>query len=266
MAQPTLSGVAPERAIALAPGKPLLSVEEANRLILRHGLNRELARAQVQEAVAAVVPLAPEEEHALASTLMEGEAGSSQAGRQAWLAARGWGPEDVLAIASLAERLRRWSAWRFDEEVEIRFLDRKDDLDRVVYSLLRVSDRALAEELYLRVREEGASFRSLAEQFSEGPETETGGLIGPIAMTAAHPELAKRLRVGREGQIWPTFAIGDVWLVVRLERLLPAQLDAPTRAQMLHELFERWLGEQVEVLLQGGELDPVPVPGEALAP
>ena len=66
MAQPTLSGVAPERAIALAPGKPLLSVEEANRLILRHGLNRELARAQVQEAVAAVVPLAPEEEEALA--------------------------------------------------------------------------------------------------------------------------------------------------------------------------------------------------------
>ena len=115
------------------------------------------------------------------------------------------------------ERLRRWSAWRFDEEVEIRFLDRKDDLDRVVYSLLRVSDRALAEELYLRVREEGASFRSLAEQFSEGPETETGGLIGPIAMTTAHPELAKRLRVGREGQIWPTFAIGDVWLVVRLK-------------------------------------------------
>ena len=62
MAQPTLTGVAPDRAIALAPGKPLLSVEEANRLILRHGLNRELARAQVQEAVAAVVPLAPEEE------------------------------------------------------------------------------------------------------------------------------------------------------------------------------------------------------------
>jgi hypothetical protein len=51
-----------------------------------------------------------------------------------------------------------------------------------------------------------------------------------------------------------------------LERLLPAQLDAPTRAQMLHELFERWLGEQVEVLLQGGELDPVPVPGEPLVP
>jgi len=266
MAHPPLSGVAPERAIALAPGKPLLSVEEANRLILRHGLNRDLARAQVQEAVAAVVPLAPAEEEALASALMESEAGSSQAGRQAWLATRGWGPEDGLAIASLAERLRRWSAWRFDGEVEIRFLDRKEDLDRVVYSLLRVSDRALAEELYLRLREEGASFRSLAEQFSEGPETETGGLIGPIAMTAAHPELAKRLRVGREGQIWPTFAIGDVWLVVRLERLLPAQLDAPTRAQMRHELFERWLGEQVEVLLQGGEPDPVPVPGEPLGP
>jgi hypothetical protein len=112
MAQPTLTGVAPDRAIALAPGKPLLSVEEANRLILRHGLNRELARAQVQEAVAAVVPLAPEEQEALAFALMESEAGSSAAERQAWLAARGWSPEDVLAIASLAERLRRWSAWR----------------------------------------------------------------------------------------------------------------------------------------------------------
>ena len=266
MAQPTLSGVAPERAIALAPGKPLLSVEETNRLILRHGLNRELARSQVQDAVAAVVSLPPEEEEALASALMASEGVSSLAEREAWLGSRGWSPADLRAIASLAERLRRWSTWRFDEEVEIRFLDRKDDLDRVVYSLLRVKERALAEELYLRVREEGANFRSLAEQFSEGAETETGGLIGPIAITAAHPELASRLRVGREGQIWPTFAIGDVWLVVRLERLLPAQLDAPTRAQMLHELFERWLVEQVEVLLQGGELDPVPVPGEPLLP
>ncbi|NDC15402.1 MAG: hypothetical protein EBZ76_09625 [Synechococcaceae bacterium WB9_2_170] len=40
MAHPSLSGVAPERVIELGPGLPALTVDQANRLILRHGLNR----------------------------------------------------------------------------------------------------------------------------------------------------------------------------------------------------------------------------------
>jgi len=262
MAHPSLSGVAPERVIELGPGLPALTVDQANRLILRHGLNRDLARAVVQEAVAAVVALTPQEEEALTAAFLDREAGSKAEEQQSWLAERGLGLGDLHAIATLAERLRRWSTWRFEEEVEIRFLDRKPDLDRVVYSLLRVSDQGLAQELYLRLREQGASFRSLAEQFSEGSEAETGGLIGPVALTAGHPALVSRLRVGGEGQLWSPFAIGDLWLVMRLERLLPAQLDAATRGQMVHELFERWLLEQVDTLLQGGELAPVPRPGD----
>lgn len=266
MDPPCLSGVMPERAIALAPGQPLLSVAETNRLLVRHGLNRALARAVVQEAVAAVVPLTLAEEEALSVALLEQQGLSTPAERQAWLAARGWELDDLRAIAGLAERLRRWSHWRFEAEVEVRFLDRKPDLDRVVYSLLRVEERELAEELHLRLREQAANFWDLAVVFGSSPEAETGGLVGPVPLSAAHPQLAARLRAGQEGQLWRPFAIGDRWLVVRLERRLPARLDAETRQQLVHELFERWLEEQVAALLQGVPMAPVPWPGRSQEP
>ena len=266
MEPPSLSGVMPERAIALAPGQPLLPVAETNRLLLRHGLNRALARAVVQEAVAAVVALTAAEEQALSIALLEQQGLTSPAERQAWLLERGWQLEDLRAIAGLAERLRRWSHWRFEAEVEVRFLDRKPDLDRVVYSLLRVAERELAEELHLRLLEQAASFWDLAVAFGSGAETETGGLVGPVPLSAAHPQLASRLRAGREGQLWRPFAIGEHWLVVRLERLLPARLDDGTRERLVHELFERWLDAQVEGLLSGVPLAPVPRPGGSREP
>ena len=80
MAHPSLSGVAPERVIELGPGLPALTVDQANRLILRHGLNRDLARALVQEGVAAVVALTPQEEEALTAAFLDREAGSKAEG------------------------------------------------------------------------------------------------------------------------------------------------------------------------------------------
>jgi len=101
------------------------------------------------------------------------------------------------------------------------------------------------------------------ERFSQGPERDTHGLIGPVALSAAHPELSARLRVGREGQLWSPFAIGDVWLVLRLERQRPARLDDSTRTQLLQDLFASWVAAQVEELLEGLPLQPVPRPEEA---
>jgi parvulin-like peptidyl-prolyl isomerase len=162
--------------------------------------------------------------------------------------------------------LRRWSQWRFEDEVDISFLDRKLDLDRVVYSLLRVESQELAEELHQRLRGGEMTFADAVEQFSTGPERDIHGLIGPVALSAAHPELSSRLRVGHEGQLWPPFAIGELWLVLRLERQRPAQLDAATRTRLLHDLLTSWVDTQVEALLQGAPLAAVPQPEGAASP
>ena len=179
MSESPLSGVAMAPAIALCPGEPRLSVEVTNRLLIRHGLNRALARAVVHDAVAAVMPLDPEEELPLIATQVQALGLHSEAELEPWLAAQRWSRDDLRAMATLAERLRRWSHWRFEHEVEIRYLDRKADLDCVVYMQLQVAERELAEELHQRLRRGEMSFAAAVEQFSLGTERDTPRDPGP---------------------------------------------------------------------------------------
>lgn len=51
------------------------------------------------------------------------------------------------------------------------------------------------------------------------------------------------LSVSQPGQLWPPLRLGEWLLIVRLEKLLPAQLDEPMRQSLLNELFEAWLQE-----------------------
>jgi len=143
-------------------------------------------------------------------------------------------------------RLLRHGQRHFRPKAEARFLERKTELDRVVYSLLRLKDQGLARELFLRIDEDAASFADLAAAYAEGPEQSTRGIVGPVALTQAHPALADRLRTARPGQLLEPFRIEGWWVVVRLEQLTPATFDQATASQMTQELLDQWLNEEVE--------------------
>ena len=143
-------------------------------------------------------------------------------------------------------RLLRHGQRHFRPKAEARFLERKTELDRVVYSLLRLKDQGLARELFLRIDEDDASFADLAAAYAEGPEQSTRGIVGPVALTQAHPALADRLRTASPGQLLEPFRIEGWWVVVRLEQLTPASFDQATASQMTQELLDQWLQEEVE--------------------
>ena len=98
-----LSGVPIEARIALAAGRPLLTVEHTNRLLQRHGLARALAEAVVHESVAATVALTPEEEHPLIRAALEPEGVEGEEALVAWLERRGWSFDDVLPFFRKSE-------------------------------------------------------------------------------------------------------------------------------------------------------------------
>ena len=85
-------------------------------------------------------------------------------------------------------------------------------------------------------------FRS---EFSQGPESKTRGVVGPVPMLQAHPILAGRLRTSLPGFVHEPFRIEQWWLVVRMESYAPAVLDEGTRAAMAQELLEEWLQAEV---------------------
>ena len=144
----------------------------------------------------------------------------------------------------LNERIRLHSIEYFHHKTEARFLARKDQLDRVIYSLLRVKDPLMARELFLQIAGNEATFSDLASEFSEGPERDTRGSIGPVPLTQAHPVLAEKLRTNPTGKLMEPFCIGEWWLITRLERYEPARFDQSVAEQMALELFQEWVEEE----------------------
>ena len=126
--------------------------------------------------------------------------------------------EEVIDRLELVIRRQEFIRERFAPKAEARFLERKNELDQVVYSLLRLANNFLARELYLQIESGESNFADLAKRYAEGPERNTNGIVGPVSLTQAHPALVEKLRVAQPGVLLEPFRIADWWLVVRLER------------------------------------------------
>ena len=157
--------------------------------------------------------------------------------------------EQVLERLRLGIRRLSFMRERFSAKAEARFLERKDELDQVVYSLLRLENSFLARELYLQIESGESNFADLAKRFAEGPERTTNGIVGPVSLTQAHPALAEKLRVAQPGVLLEPFRISDWWLVVRLERYAAATFTDEVSDQMCQEMFDAWIAEQTAASL-----------------
>jgi hypothetical protein len=266
MSQPTprtnlpepLSGLPDQPVVELGADLPWLTLTEVNRLVRQQGLAPRLARAWLLDELVRAIDLDPDHERQLIRTWVEQQGVNSEEELDTWLQRQRLRRRDLPILATQQERLERFCHLRWGDELEVQFLRRKANLDQVVYSLLRVGDQALAEELYQRICHAEADFGALAQQFAEGRERLSRGLIGPLPLAAAHPEISARLRVGQPGQIWPAFRVERFWVVLRLEQQLPARLNSDTRTRMMEELFEAWLQERIDLLLAGEPLPPLP--------
>ena len=150
-------------------------------------------------------------------------------------------PDMLRDVAERDLRISRWKERVFGTQAEEHFKRRKADLDRVVYSLLRLDNSGLARELWFRLNEDEASFAELAAHYSAGDEMYTGGLVGPVTLGSIHPSLAHALRSAHPGNLLPPFQVADWHVVARLEHNLPAELDSTTRRRMIDELAAHWL-------------------------
>lgn len=164
--------------------------------------------------------------------------------QEAWLKERGLTIEELEEIAVMPLAVEKFKQAKWSNKVERYFLTRKSSLDRVVYSLIRTKNYNLARELYYRVLEGEQSFAEVASQYSEGPEAQTGGQLGPVALSQPHPAISKILSVSQPGQLWAPRGLAEWTVIIRLEKFIPAQLDDQMRQALINEMFETWLREE----------------------
>lgn len=167
--------------------------------------------------------------------------------QQIWRSHCGLSQIQFEEMATRSLRIEKFKQATWGHKLESYFLQRKQEFDRVIYSLLRTTDQDLAQELFFRISESEQSFTQLAQHYSEGAEAETGGLIGPIELGTLNAKLANLLYTSQIGQVQP-FGLGEWYMIVRLEKRIPAQLDDQMRDRLLQEKFDAWLQEQIQQL------------------
>ncbi|WP_392477869.1 glycosyltransferase [Nostoc sp. C110] len=233
-------------AILLRVHNQTLTTQEIIPLLSRYQLLPKLQQELLIDEAIASFSCTSEEQAKCYQEFCQQNQLSSEAERQAWLQQQNLTETEFLDLTTRNLRIEKFKKATWDHKLETYFRQLKPKLDQVVYSLIRIRDRAVAQELYFRLLEGEQSFAELARQYSQGAEAQTGGLMGPIALSVPHPKLARLLAFSQPGQLSLPTNIGDWWLIVRLEKFIPSQFDEPMRQRLLNELFAGWLKDQMQ--------------------
>jgi parvulin-like peptidyl-prolyl isomerase len=232
----------------LEVGNRTITAAEIIPLLANYQMLPQLMRESIIDRAIAPISCTPEEIAIACQQFKEQNHLVSEIEQQAWMYRYKISSEQLTAIATRRLRIEKFKQATWGHKLEAYFLKRKRQLDKVIYSLMTTKDIGLAKELYFRIQEGEQSFSELAQAYSQGIESQTGGINGPIELGSIHPNLAQILSVSQPSQLWSPLPFGELVIIVRLETLIPAQLDESMRQRLLNELFEAWLQEQLRQL------------------
>lgn len=227
-------------------GNRTIAAAEMVELLNRYQLMPQLLRGLIIDEAIAEIHCTPEETQAAIAQFEAQYQLTTPEARETWLKNTGLTPEIFAELAVRPWRLEKFKMATWEAKVESYFLTRKPYLDQAVYSLIRTKDPGLAQEMYFRILEGEQSFAEVAQEYSQGPEATTGGLLGPVPIRQPHPLISQLLAVSKPGQLWAPRALAEWFVIVRLEKLVPAQLDDAMRRRLIEEMFETWMGEQIQ--------------------
>jgi parvulin-like peptidyl-prolyl isomerase len=229
-------------------GNRLITAEELVPLLASYQLLPQLLRELVTEQAIAEIGCTVEEQAQCLQQFCRQMHLSSADEKQVWLAKNYLTERQLAPLVARPLRLERYKQATWGPKLESYFLQRKSQMDRAIYGLIRLQDLGVAQELYFRISEGEQSFALLAREYSQGPEAQTGGMVGPAELGTLHPTLAKVLTVSQPEQLWAPMQLGQWWVIIRLEKFIPAQLDETMRQRLLDELFQTWIQEQLDTL------------------
>ena len=143
----------------------------------------------------------------------------------------------------------QWAFWcinKFENKISNYYLERKSYLDMIEYSIIRVKNQNLANELFLKIKEEEEKFKDIASKYSEGAEKNTNGKIGPVPVGNSHPLLAHLLQISEEGKVCSPRLIDSWWVIIRKEKLLNTSLNDEIIQRLSLELGGNYLNNSID--------------------
>jgi parvulin-like peptidyl-prolyl isomerase len=235
--------------------QPPISIKESGLttldllpLLTHYQLLPQLLKELIIDQAIHTLSLSPEEEVLALEQFYTQQQIQDEPQRQVWLNYYRMTPEQLRLQAHRQFKLQKFKQLTWGSHLESDFLKHKSQFDQYIYSLIRVDSLEVAQELYFRLQGQEQTFPDLARQYSQGPETQTGGLVGPITAGKLHPTLVQLLTNALPGQVRPPAWVDKWFVILRLEQQIPAQLDRALREQLLEHHFQSWLKVQLQTI------------------
>lgn len=162
-------------------GNRNIQASELIPLLANYQLLPQLLRELIIDEATAAVECKPEELAQAKQRFYADKQLSQETDIQAWLVQQGLSAEQLDNIIVRKIKLEKYKQATWGAKLESYFFQLKAKLDKVIYSLLRTQDPGLAQELYFRLQAKEQSFAEVAQKYSQGPESQTGGLVGQLS-------------------------------------------------------------------------------------
>ena len=164
-----------------------------------------------------------------------------------------WMLKQNLDKSSLLARAQRHAKWfkicekKYKNQAATMFLKNKSKLDKVSYSMIWIEDEALANEVFVRIKEGECSVDDAILMSTNPPQGLAIGRIGPVKLLELPDALAELLRISQPKQLWPPIKVEQGWAIVKNEKLWPAVFNKEEKSKLLMELGEQWIAEELKV-------------------
>ena len=164
-----------------------------------------------------------------------------------------WMLKENLGKNSLLTRAQRHAKWikicekKYKNQAATIFLKNKSKLDKVSYSMIWIEDEALANEVFVRIKEGECSIDDAILMSTNPPQGLAIGRIGPVKLLELPDALAELLRISQPKQLWPPIKVEQGWAIVKNEKLWPAVFNKEEKSKLLIELGEQWIAEEIKV-------------------
>jgi parvulin-like peptidyl-prolyl isomerase len=233
-------------AAMLPIGDRSLTADEVLSLITKHRLVPQLVREMLIAEAIQQQPISEAEHLTACKNFYQQQQLQNEQDLEQWLQRQRLTRADLTDLINRELQLHKFKTARWANQIESYFCQRKSQIDQVVFSMVRVKDLDIAEEIYFRLIAKESSFIELAPLYSAGMEANTKGINGPVELGKIDPALAHILVSAPVTEVLAPIKIGDWWVVMQLEKIIAAQLDDQIRQQLTEELFNQWVAVEVQ--------------------
>ena len=136
-----------------------------------------------------------------------------------------------------------WTYWcinKYKDEITQYFIKRKDYLDLYYYTIIKIKNKELADEIYIRIKEKESTFEEISNNFSSDNEI-FAEKIGPISINEMEDAIASLLKIGDLKQLFQPKLSNGFWFILRKDNVLKAEFNNQQKIKLSLELGEKFL-------------------------